>query len=133
MRYLEEHEWKLASRFLFMSMALRVIKHDLTQLQQNTPFKINEPYIALLKQIEKKATNERRNLQKQMYKEKIQVITAEKKESFTTYLFICKGREEKRNYFNPAIRKKVESILNEWFLEEKERDDKPEKKEPLSL
>ncbi|SER85966.1 hypothetical protein SAMN04487944_11184 [Gracilibacillus ureilyticus] len=132
MRYLEEHEWNLASRFLFMSMALRVIKHDLAQLQQNAPFKINEPYITLLKQIEKKATAERRDLQQQMYKEKIQVMTVEKKDSFTTYLFTCKGREEKRNYFNPAIRKKVETILNEWILNETESP-QSEKKEPLSL
>ncbi|KAB8139196.1 hypothetical protein F9U64_02065 [Gracilibacillus oryzae] len=128
MRYLDTHEWELASRFLFMSMALRVIKHDLAQLQQNMPFKINEPYITLLKQIEKKATIERRELQKQLYKEKIQVTTLEKKESFTTYLFTCKGKEEKRNYFNPAIRKKVELILNEWILKESESMNKPEKR-----
>ncbi|UOQ46879.1 hypothetical protein MUN88_12325 [Gracilibacillus caseinilyticus] len=113
MRYLNEHEWKLASRFLFLSMALTVIKHDLEKMNQLSPFKINEPYIALLKKIEKNATEERRKLRKEMYKEKIQVVSLDKNDSFTSYLFTCKGKEEKRNYFNPAIRKKVEVILEE--------------------
>ncbi|UOQ86560.1 hypothetical protein [Gracilibacillus salinarum] len=113
MRYLNEHEWRLASRFLFLSMALTVIKHDLEKMNQLSPFKINEPYIALLKKIEKNATEERRTLRKEMYKEKIQVVSLDKNDSFTSYLFTCKGKEEKRNYFNPAIRKKVEVILEE--------------------
>ncbi|MDX8045743.1 hypothetical protein SH601_07045 [Gracilibacillus sp. S3-1-1] len=113
MRYLNEQEWQLASRFLFLSMALTVIKHDLQKMNQLSPFKINEPYIALLEKMEKNATNERRELRKKMQQEKIQVLAAEKKDSFTSYLFLCKGKEEKRNYFNPAIRKKVEVILEE--------------------
>ncbi|MGN8644641.1 hypothetical protein ACTNEO_00975 [Gracilibacillus sp. HCP3S3_G5_1] len=113
MRYLNEQEWKLASRFLFLSMALTVIKHDLQKMNQLSPFKINEPYIALLEKMEKNATEERRKLRKQMQQEKIKVVAAEKNDSFTSYLFLCKGKEEKRNYFNPAIRKKVEVILEE--------------------
>ncbi|QGH35677.1 hypothetical protein GI584_17190 [Gracilibacillus salitolerans] len=113
MRYLNEQEWKLASRFLFLSMALTVIKHDLQKMNQLSPFKINEPYISLLEKMEKNATEERRKLRKQMYQEKIKVVAAEKNDSFTSYLFLCKGKEEKRNYFNPAIRKKVELILEE--------------------
>ncbi len=113
MRYLTETEWKLASRFLFLSMALQVIKQDLSRLEKEHPFKINEPYVALLHQMEKNATKERQHLRKDMYQMKLQVIPLERKDSFSSYLFICKGKEEKRNYFNPAIRKKVETILEE--------------------
>ncbi|RCW69699.1 hypothetical protein [Saliterribacillus persicus] len=113
MRYLTETEWKLASRFLFLSMALQVIKQDLSRLEKEHPFKINEPYVALLHQMEKNATKERQYLRKDMYQMKLQVIPLERKDSFSSYLFICKGKEEKRNYFNPAIRKKVETILEE--------------------
>ena len=113
MRYLTEHEWKLASRFLFLSMALVVIQQDLGKIRKFSPFKINEFYIRLLEQMERLAVEERRQLRKEMKKEKLQVVLAEKNEAFTSYLFICKGKEEKRNYFNPAIRKKVEVIVEE--------------------
>lgn len=41
----------------------------------------------------------------------MQIIHLNKNDSFSSFLFLCQGREEKRNYFNPAIRKKVEEVI----------------------
>ncbi|WP_130858731.1 hypothetical protein [Gracilibacillus phocaeensis] len=115
MRYLNKHEWNLASRFLFLSMTLTVIRHDLGKLEQNSPFKITEPYTQLLQEMEQQAIKEREELIKEMNKEELEVQALPNSHdmSFTSYLFICKGREEKRNYFNPAIRRKVSFIFEE--------------------
>lgn len=94
-------------------MALVVIQKDLLAIEQGTVLKIKEPYLDLLKKIEKRALLERQELRKYMYKQKLQVHALEKNDTFTAYLFICGGREEKRNYFNPAIRKQVEQILHQ--------------------
>ncbi|SFA81874.1 hypothetical protein SAMN04488072_10294 [Lentibacillus halodurans] len=112
MRYLNDEELQLASRFLFLSMAMVVIQQDMQRIRQGT-FKIKEPYITLLEKMNTEAVNERRELRKIMKDKKIQVITLNKNDSFSSYLFLCRGREEKRNYFNPAIRKKVEAIIQE--------------------
>ncbi len=114
-RYLTDEEWQIASRFLFLSLALQVIKRDIQQLERQSPFKITEPYIELLLRVEKQATKESHLLRKEMLKEKITITIINREDTFTTYLFRCKGKEEKRNYFNPAIRKKVENILHELF------------------
>ncbi|MBU5468371.1 hypothetical protein KQI49_16225 [Virgibacillus sp. MSJ-26] len=113
MRYLTEMELKVASRFLFLSMAIVVIKQDVKHVQ-NGAFKIKDPYINLLNQMISEATNERRKLRKMMEDKKIQVVSLGKNDTFSSYLFVCQGREEKRNYFNPAIRKKVETIIQEF-------------------
>lgn len=113
MRYLTEMELKVASRFLFLSMAIVVIKQDVKHVQ-NGAFKIKDPYINLLNQMISEATNERRKLRKMMEDKKIQVVSLGKNDTFSSYLFVCQGREEKRNYFNPAIRKKVEAIIQEF-------------------
>lgn|SRR5699024_1472657 len=112
MRYLNDEELQLASRFLFLSMAMVVIQQDLYNIRNGT-FKIKEPYIDLLEKMNTEAANERRRLQKAMQDQKIRVVTLNKNDSFSSYLFLCRGREEKRNYFNPAIRKKVETIIQE--------------------
>src|SRR5690625_2633959 len=112
MRYLTESELNVASRFLFLSMAITVIKQDIEHIQ-NGAFKIKEPYLNLLNRMISEATNERRQLRKIMQDEHIQVVSLNKNDTFSSYLFISKGREEKRNYFIPAIRKKVESIIQE--------------------
>lgn len=112
MRYLSDEELTLAARFLFLSMAMIVIKQDIQQIRSGA-FKMKEPYIELLEKMTTEATNERKKLRQIMMKRKLKVVRLEQNDSFSSYLFLCQGREEKRNYFNPAIRKKVEAIFQE--------------------
>ncbi|MBM7541492.1 hypothetical protein [Amphibacillus cookii] len=117
MRYLADHEYALATRFLFLSMAITVIKREIDMIENKTKLKIKSPYLLLFKQMEAKAFQERQQLRKYMYDQKIQVRPLEKNDAFTAYLFICGEREEKRNYFNPTLRKKVEQILSELMMQ----------------
>ncbi|MDY0407841.1 hypothetical protein ACFFIS_07740 [Virgibacillus soli] len=112
MRYLAEKELNLASRFLFLSMAIVVLKQDLLLIQKGN-FKIKQPYLNLIEQMITLALTERRQLRKQMEDLQLKVILLNKNDSVSSYLFICRGREEQRNYFNPAIRNKVEALLQE--------------------
>lgn len=112
MRYLQDDESRVMIRFLFLSMAMVVIEQDMEHVETGS-FKIKEPYRQLLKEMLLIASGERKQLRKIMLQKKMQVVRLHKNDSFTTYLFVCKGMEEKRNFFNPAIRKKVEEILQE--------------------
>ncbi|WP_106498073.1 hypothetical protein [Lentibacillus sp. Marseille-P4043] len=112
MRYLNDEELEVASRFLFLSMAIIVIQQDVQHIQTGS-FKIKEPYLKLLEKMTTEATNERRKLRNEMTKKNISIVTLNHNDSFSSYLFVCQGREEQRNYFNPAIRKKVEGIIQE--------------------
>ncbi|MHA6251663.1 hypothetical protein [Oceanobacillus sp. CAU 1775] len=115
MRFLTEEEYAIASRFLFLSMAIVVIRQDIKHVEQGS-FKIKEPYMELLRDMESLSLDERRNLRKEMKKQRIDVVTLNKNDSFSSFLFLCQGREEKRNFFNPAIRKKVETIIQEQLF-----------------
>ncbi|WP_042224585.1 hypothetical protein [Oceanobacillus manasiensis] len=112
MRYLTEEERHIATRFLFLSMAIVVIQQDIQHIERGA-FKIKEPYTELLETMATVAGSERRELRTQMSKRRIEVVTLHKNDSFSSFLFLCQGREEKRNYFNPAIRKKVHAIIQE--------------------
>ncbi|WP_010093674.1 hypothetical protein [Ornithinibacillus scapharcae] len=115
MRYLTDEELRIATRFLFLSMAIVVIQQDIQHIQKGA-FKIKEPYIQLLEKMNANALSERRQLRSKMENKKLRVMLINKNDSFSSYLFISKGKEEKRNYFNPAIRKKVEEIVQEIML-----------------
>nr|WP_208592666.1 hypothetical protein [Gracilibacillus suaedae] len=115
MRYITDEDFKIASRYLFLDMAIEVIQKDLDTLRNNTIFKINEPYIKLLESVERKAIEERRELKQQMHMKNLKVLQTDKNDMFTEYTFYANRKEEKRNYFNPAIRKKVLLILEEYF------------------
>ncbi|MEC5423669.1 hypothetical protein QGM71_09210 [Virgibacillus sp. C22-A2] len=112
MRYLRDEELELALRFLFLSMAMVVIRQDIVHIQKGS-FRIKEPYMLLLEKMNADAANERKYVRKMMEKKNIRVTTLNKNDSFSTFLFTCQGLEEKRNYFNPVIRKKVEVIIKE--------------------
>ncbi|WP_373895663.1 hypothetical protein [Virgibacillus sp. CBA3643] len=115
MRYFTDEELRVASRFLFLSMAITVINQDVEHIQAGA-FKIKEPYVELLENMVSEATNERRELQKIMKHKHIKVTAGNRNESFSSFLFLCKGREEIRNYFNPVIRNKVEAIIHELMV-----------------
>ena len=110
MHYLTDEELRPATRLLFLTMALIVIKQDM-KYNQNGASKMKETYTTLLEKMVIEATNERRQLLIEMKNKQIKVVTLNKNDSFSSFLFTCQGREEKRNYFNPAIRKKVEAIM----------------------
>ncbi len=115
MRFLTEEEYSIASRFLFLSMAVAVIRLDIRNVEQGA-FKIKAPYLEMLKKMESLALEERRELRIRMKKQSIEVVTLNKNDSFSSFLFLCQGREEKRNFFNPTIRKKVETIIQELLV-----------------
>ncbi|QHS21635.1 hypothetical protein GWK91_01110 [Virgibacillus sp. MSP4-1] len=112
MRYLNEEEFKTASRFLFLTMSIVVLEQDIKNVESGN-FKIKEPYVELLRRMEHEARMERKNLQKQMKQKNLQVIFIQKNDTFSTYLFLGNGYEEEKRYFNPAIRKKVQNLLYE--------------------
>lgn len=114
--FLSEHERQLASRFLFLSMAIIAINRDIETIQKG-PFKFKEPYIQLLEQMLKRATEERRTLRQAMKKYHMKITLLQKDDLFSTYLFISNKREEKRNYFNPAIKKNVQNVFWDLLLE----------------
>ncbi|RPF52048.1 hypothetical protein [Aquisalibacillus elongatus] len=116
MRYLTNEEFRIASRYLFLSMAIIVLEKDLEQIE-NGAFKIKEPYMNLLRHMEQLAKNERKNLRGQMRKGNIDVVFIQKNDTFSTYLFMARGYEEERRYFNPAVRKKVEQLYRELMVE----------------
>ncbi|WP_087973333.1 hypothetical protein [Oceanobacillus rekensis] len=115
MRYLTDEELEVASRFLFLSMAMVVIRQDIDHVQIGA-FKIKEPYLKLLKTMISEASIERRKIKRLMSQKNMQVVTLNKNDSFSSFLFLCQSREEKRNYFNPVIRKKVVSIVQELMF-----------------
>jgi hypothetical protein len=112
LRYLKEEDFKVASRFLFLSMSIVVIEQDIKLVEQGK-FKIKEPYLELLRRMEHTARIERKNLQVAMKQKNLQVVFIQKNDTFSTYLFLSNGYEEEKRYFNPAIRKKVELILDD--------------------
>lgn len=112
MRYLSDEKIQLAAHFLFLSMGITVIKQDIEHIKQGS-FKIKEPYLELLEKMVSEALHERKELRTKMKNKDVKVEMVSKNEYFSTFLFYSQGWEERRTYFNPAIKKKVEVIIQD--------------------
>ncbi|GAB2560847.1 hypothetical protein [Gracilibacillus alcaliphilus] len=115
MRYLSDEEYKIASRYLFLSMVIKVLEYDLKQIHKSHIFRINEPFINLLESSIQMAKEERQVLKIKMLDHKLKVVRSGQRGDFTVYTFILGNQEEQRSYYNPAIRKKVRGIIEELF------------------
>src|SRR5699024_12200052 len=98
-------------RCIHCTVTIREKKKDVMELIYGS-VKIIEVYLILLEKMLYLAAIERKELRINMRKQSIKVYLLNKNESFSTYLFTAGNREEKRFYFNPAIRKQVVPILN---------------------
>ena len=63
------------------------------------------------------AKDQRRLLKETMQKEQLVIQSLSSNDVFTSFLFILDKKEERRDFFNPAIRKKVEAMLIELKCE----------------
>ena len=115
MRYINNEDVQIASRFLFISIAITGINQDIEKVNNN-PFKIKDPYLELLHAMISSAKKERKTLRKRMQDRRIQVTRLNQTDSFATYLFISNRSEEIKSYFIPVIRKKVTWILEELMM-----------------
>lgn len=115
MRNITKEDYRIASRYLFVDLALSTIEVDLKNLHDNDLFKIKEVYINLLEKLQVIGAEERRNLKKLLKQEDIQIVMTTKRDTFTEYTIYCKGKEEVRSYFNPHIRNRVRDMMNEWL------------------
>ena len=109
-----QEKMQIASRFLFLSMAIQTLELDRQQIEYGN-IKIKEPYIEKIEEMTSKAVKERRELRSTMYKDRIQIHLLNREASFTTYQYILGKNEMEIPFNNMVIRKNVEKILRELW------------------
>lgn len=105
-----QHDIQLATSFLFLNMAVKVLEIDKQHIQ-NGHFKIKTPYIELVNKLISKAIHERKQLKIIMQQKQIQVRFLYREGDFTHYEFIINRSKTVKCYFNPVIKKEVEKTL----------------------
>src|SRR5690625_4830737 len=111
MRYISKEEHEIASRYLFVDLAIKTIEVDLERLEKHDLFKIKEVYVNLLKKLLEIGIEERRKLKKLLKKEDIQVVLTDKREDFTEYIPNSKCKEEIKITIIILIKNRVSDIL----------------------
>lgn len=101
----------LATSFLFLNMAIKVLEIDKRQIEQSH-LKIKTPYIKLIDKLITKAIKERRKLKSLMHQKKIHIAPLYREGEFSYYEIVINRSKTVKCYFNPVIKKEVENMIS---------------------
>ncbi|QIW79293.1 hypothetical protein [Bacillus tequilensis] len=115
MPHLQEENYNLIERALFLPMAITIFNRDLAGIEEST-LKLKHPYKKLISESLKIAQKDLIEVRKELRKRKIAIHEAERDEAFTLYVFVIDRYEEKHRYFNPRIREQVSELLTYYLF-----------------
>lgn len=113
MDHLSQKQYHILSHYVFLSFTIDTLELEQKKLYQTTAFKLPETFIEFTDCMLVSAKKQRRALKETMHKERLFIQPLGSNDVFTSFLFILDKKEERRDFFNPAIRKKVEAMLIE--------------------
>ena len=113
MNHLHENQSPIFSHYIFLSFTIDALELERKKLSQTSDIILSETFMVLIENMLAQAKDQRRLLKETMQKEQLVIQPLGSNDVFTSFLFILDKKEERRDFFNPAIRKKVEAILIE--------------------
>ena len=113
MNHLHENQSPIFSHYIFLSFTIDALELERKKLSQTSDIILSETFMVLIEHMLAQAKDQRRLLKETMQKEQLVIQPLGSNDVFTSFLFILDKKEERRDFFNPAIRKKVEAILIE--------------------
>ncbi|KAB2335103.1 hypothetical protein [Bacillus mesophilum] len=114
MTRIPEEDRDLIEKAMYLPMVVVILEKDFKVIEK-APFKLRQPYLDLVDETLRAVQRDLKGVKDQMRKKQMKVQQTSHDESFTQFSFIWKGYEEKHNYFNPAIRNRVEALLNYYL------------------
>ena len=106
---------KLENAF-YLPMLLTILERDRLIVEKSS-FKLNRPYLELIEETTKAVQRDLTSVKRHLRENGMKVVKLQSDDSFTLYLFIYNGYEEKHNYFNPRLRNHVEDLLRFYLFE----------------
>ncbi len=110
MTKIPENERNIIEQAIYLPMLLTVLQCDLSAVEKSS-IKLKKPYQHWIEDTIRNVQKELAEVKRYLYKNNIRVKRMKSDEAFTMYLFLYKGYEEHRNYFNPRLRNKVEELM----------------------
>lgn len=114
MTQVPSHDRDVIEEVIYLPMVLTLLERD-KKIFQEGKFKIKEPYLEMLDQTSKLVHKDLHKAKSYLSKNNIKLEKSKSDELFTRYMFFYKGYEEEHNYFNPALRNRVENLLREYL------------------
>ena len=99
---------------IYLPMLIAILERD-REIFEKGPFKLKRPYLKLIDESLKCLRAEQKETSIYFRRNHMQVIKQGSDDTFTEYLFIHSGYEDRRRYLNVRLRSRTEELMSEYF------------------
>ena len=99
---------------IYLPMILIVLERDQEAIEKG-PFKLKRPYIKIVEEALKFAQVELRETSNYLRRNNMKLIRGTMDDTFTEYIFIYGGYEDRRRYLNVRLRNRTEELIGVYF------------------
>ncbi|MBN3554916.1 hypothetical protein JYA63_11605 [Fictibacillus nanhaiensis] len=110
MQYGSEEERSLIEKFVMYPILLTVFNRDL-QIINGSPFKLKQPYRALVEQIMNQISKDLYDVRIELRKRRIKVMDAQREDDVTEYEIFIRGYREIMRFPNIHLKNKAETLM----------------------
>jgi hypothetical protein len=109
-QYGSEEERSLIEKFVLYPILLTVFNRDL-RIINGSPFKLKQPYIAVVEQIMNQISKDLYDVRVELRKRRIKVMDGRRDDEITEYEIFIRGYREIMRFPNVHLRNKTESLM----------------------
>ncbi|KZE69463.1 hypothetical protein AWM68_04145 [Fictibacillus phosphorivorans] len=110
MQYGSEEERSLIEKFVMYPILLTVFNRDL-QIINGSPFKLRQPYVALIEQIMNQISKDLFDVRVELRKRRIKVMDGKREGDITEYEIFIRGYREIMRFPNIHLKNKTETLM----------------------
>ena len=99
---------------IYLPMVLIVLERDRQEFEKGS-FKLKRPYVNLVEEALKIARAELKQTSIYLRRNNMKVIRGQTDDTFTEYLFLHGGYEERRRYLNVRLRNRTEELITVYL------------------
>jgi len=106
---------------IYLPILINVLEKDRGEIEVGS-FKLKKPYVDIIEGALKVARHEMKETNLYLKRNKMKVIKRLNDGTFTEYLFMHDGHEERRKYLNIRLRNRTEELISIYFTKSGEHN-----------
>ena len=99
---------------IYLPMIIQILERDRGIIEISS-FKLKGPYIKIVERAINAVKSDLKNTNTYARNKNMKLIKKGKGDTFTEYVLIHNGYEDKRHYLNARLRNRTEELMNEYF------------------
>lgn len=112
--FISDENYQLMEQFIYLPLVIKILHQDY-ELIKNNPFKIKEPYLAIIDYARSLAEKDLFEVQQKLKKNRITVTKKGANEAFSLYEFTINGKTQAHSFYHPVMKNRTSELLQYYM------------------